>query len=153
LKLHIFGGTDRPGRALVEQELEQGHVGTVFARDPAQMGMAQENLRVMKGGIADYDSEETAIKAQDAVLSALGTKLHVGLAVILFVLSQVIATALVLFGIFNLLLRIAVPGFTCALASGASAITNTTAIVNSSSPCPFIGDLDTTRMNHHAACV
>jgi putative NADH-flavin reductase len=138
---------------LVEQALEQRHVVTVFARDAARMGMVHENLRVMKGDIADYDSVETAIEAQDAVLSALGTKLHVGLAVVLVVLSQVIARALVLSGISNLLLRIAVPLFTCALAIGASAITVTTALVKSVSPFLFIGDIDTNRMNHLAACV
>jgi len=94
---------------LVEQALEQGHVVTVFARDPSKLGMAHENLRVMKGDIADYDSVETAIKEQDAVLSALGIKPHVGLVVILVVICQVIARALALSGIFNLLLRIAVP--------------------------------------------
>jgi len=109
MKLLIFGGTGRTGRALVAQVLEQGHVVTVFARDPSKLGMAHENLRVMKGDIADYDSVETAIKAQDAVLSALGIKPYVGLVVILVVIWQVIARALALSGIFNLLLRIAVP--------------------------------------------
>jgi NAD(P)-dependent dehydrogenase (short-subunit alcohol dehydrogenase family) len=153
MELLVFGGIERTGRALVEQALEQGHVVTVFARNAAKMGMAHENLRVMKGDIADYDSVETAIEAQDAVLSALGTKLHAGLAVVLVVLSQVIAREVVLSGIFNLLLRMAVPLFTWALSSGASAIKNTTAIVNSASPCLFIGALDTNRMNHLAACV
>jgi len=109
MKLLIFGGTGRTGRALIDQALEQGHIVTVFARDPAKLGMARENLRVMKGDIADYDLVETAIKAQDAVLSALGTKPHVGLVVILVVICQVIARTLALSGVFNLLLRMAAP--------------------------------------------
>jgi putative NADH-flavin reductase len=109
MKLLIFGGTGRTGRALVKQALEQGHIVTVFVRDPAKLDMAHENLRVMKGDIADYDSVETAIKAQDAVLSALGKKPHVGLVVILVVICQVIARTLALSGIFNLLLRMAAP--------------------------------------------
>jgi putative NADH-flavin reductase len=109
MKLLIFGGTGRTGRALVEQALEQGDIVTVFARDPTKLGMAHENLRVMKGDIADYDSVETAIKAQDAVLSALGTKPHVGLVVILVVICQVIVRTLALSGILNLLLRMAAP--------------------------------------------
>ena len=109
MKLLIFGGTGRTGRALVEQALQQGHVVTVFARDPAKVRMSHQNLRVMRGDIADYDSVETAIKAQDAVLSALGTKPHVGLVIILVILCQVIARALALSGIFNLLVRVAVP--------------------------------------------
>ena len=109
MRLLIFGGTGRTGRALVEQALEQGHVVTILARDPARVRMTHENLRVIKGDIADYDSVETAIKAQDAVLSALGTRPHVGLVIILVVICQVIARTLALSGVFNLLLRIAVP--------------------------------------------
>src|SRR6202011_3509804 len=89
--------------------LAQGHVVTVFARDPTKLGVAHDNLRVMKGDIADYGSIETAIKAQDAVLSALGTKPQVGLVVILVVICQIIARTLALSGIFNLLVRVAVP--------------------------------------------
>jgi putative NADH-flavin reductase len=109
MRLLIFGGTGRTGRALVEQALEQGHVVTVFARDPAKLGMAHENLRVMKGDIANYDSVEAAIKAQDAVLSALGTRPHVGLVVILVVICQAIARTLALSGILNVLFRIGAP--------------------------------------------
>lgn len=109
MKLLIFGGTGRTGRALVEQALAQGHVVTVFARDPTKLGVAHDNLRVMKGDIADYGSIEAAIKAQDAVLSALGTKPQVGLVVILVVICQIIARTLALSGIFNLLVRVAVP--------------------------------------------
>jgi putative NADH-flavin reductase len=109
MKLLIFGGTGRTGRALVKQALAQGHVVTVFARDPTKLGVAHDNLRMMKGDIADYNSIETAIKAQDAVLSALGTRPQVGLVVILIVICQLIARTLALSGTFNLLLRIAVP--------------------------------------------
>ena len=109
MKLLIFGGTGRTGRSLVEQALEQGHVVTVFARDPAKMDTAHENLRVIKGNIADYESAETAVKAQDAVLSALGTRPHVGLVVFLVIICQVIASTLALAGTFNLFLRIGLP--------------------------------------------
>src|SRR3984893_5195874 len=109
MKLLIFGGTGRTGRALVEQALQQGHAVTVFARDPAKLAMAHENLRVMKGDVADYESVETTIKSQDAVISALGTRPYVGLVITLVVVCQVIARALALSGIFNLLLRIGVP--------------------------------------------
>lgn len=109
MRLLIFGGTGRTGRALVEQALEQAHVVTILARDPARVRMTHENLSVMKGDIANYDSVETSIKAQDAVLSALGTRPHVGLVIILVVICQVIARTLALSGSFNLLLRIGVP--------------------------------------------
>src|ERR1700730_943274 len=109
MKLLIFGGTGRTGRALVEQALQQGNAVTVLARDHAKLAMAHENLRVMKGDVADYESVETTIKSQDAVISALGTRPYVGLVIILVVVCQVIARALALSGIFNLLLRIGVP--------------------------------------------
>jgi putative NADH-flavin reductase len=109
MKLLILGGTGRTGRALVEQALGQGHAVTVLARDPAKLAMTHENLRVTKGDVADYESVEATIKSQDAVLSALGTSPHVGLVIILVVTCQVIARVFALSGIFNLLLRIAVP--------------------------------------------
>jgi putative NADH-flavin reductase len=109
MKLLIFGGTGRTGRALVKQALEQSHVVTVFARDPSKTHVTHKNLRVIKGDIADYDSVEAAIKDQDAVLSALGARPHVGLVIVLVVMCQVIARMTALSGIFNLLLRVAVP--------------------------------------------
>lgn len=109
MKLLIFGGTGRTGKVLVGQALEQGHVVTVFARDPAKVLRADQNLRVLKGDIAVYNSVENAIKEQDAVLSALGTKPQVGLVIILVIACQVIARVLALSGTLNILLRIAVP--------------------------------------------
>ncbi|HEY1865446.1 MAG TPA: SDR family oxidoreductase [Candidatus Acidoferrales bacterium] len=109
MNLLIFGGTGRTGRALVEQALEQGHAVTVFARAPASVVPKHHNVRVMKGDIADYDSVESAVKGQDAVLSALGARSHVGLIVVLVIVCQVIARTLALSGSFNLLLRIAAP--------------------------------------------
>jgi putative NADH-flavin reductase len=109
MNLLIFGGSGRTGQALVEQALEQGHLVTVFARDPAKVGRIDRNLVVLKGDIADYDSVEAATKGQDAVLSALGTRPQVGLVIILVIICQVIARVLALSGTFNLLLRIAVP--------------------------------------------
>ena len=94
---------------MVEQALEQGHAVTVFARAPEKLAMAHENLRVMKGDVADDEPVETTIRSQDVVLSALGTKPHVGLVIILVVICQVIAGTFALSGILNLLLRIAVP--------------------------------------------
>lgn len=74
MKLLIFGATGGTGRALVEQALEQGHTVTALVRNPSALVTKHENLTIAKGNVLDYDAVEAAIKGQDAVLSALGTK-------------------------------------------------------------------------------
>jgi len=109
MKLLIFGATGGTGRALIEQALEQGHVVTAFARDPSKVRTAHQNLRVARGDILNSGSVEAAINGQDAVLSALGIRPHVGLVVILVIICQVLARLLALAGPFNWLLRLGVP--------------------------------------------
>src|SRR2546422_162456 len=48
VKLLIFGATGGTGRALVEQALEQEHIVTAFARNPAKVRTTHKNLRVVK---------------------------------------------------------------------------------------------------------
>jgi len=74
MNLLIFGATGGTGRAIVAQALEQGHRVTAFARNPAAIKTKHENLVTVQGDILDYASVERAVKGQDAVLSALGTK-------------------------------------------------------------------------------
>jgi putative NADH-flavin reductase len=74
MNLLIFGATGGTGRVLVAQALEQGHRVTAFARNPDTIKMKHKNLAVVQGDILDYASVERAVKGQDAVLSALGTK-------------------------------------------------------------------------------
>ena len=109
MKLLIFGATGGTGRALVGQALERGHVVTAFARDPAKVRTTHKNLRVVKGDILKYDSVEAAINGQDAVLSALGIRPHVGLIIVLAAICQVFARALALSGPFNWFVRVGVP--------------------------------------------
>ena len=98
MRLLVFGATGGTGRALVEQALEQGHVVTAFARDPAKVGKAHQNLTVVKGNMLDYDSVEAAVKEQDAVLSALGVRPPVGTVVLLTFAFQILARVLALHG-------------------------------------------------------
>jgi len=109
MKLLIFGATGGTGRALVEQALAQGYVVTAFARDPGKIRTTHKNLKVVKGDVLNYASVEAAVNGQDAVLSALGARLHVGLVVFLAVLCQVMAKALALSGPLNWLVRVGVP--------------------------------------------
>jgi putative NADH-flavin reductase len=74
MNLLIFGATGGTGRAIVTQALEQEHRVTAFTRNPAAIKTAHENLAIVQGDILDYASVEKAVKGQDAVLSALGTK-------------------------------------------------------------------------------
>jgi putative NADH-flavin reductase len=74
MNLLVFGATGGTGRVLVAQALEQGHRVTVFARNPDAIETQHENLVVVQGDILDYASVERAVKGQDAVLSALGTR-------------------------------------------------------------------------------
>src|SRR5438105_131666 len=90
MKLLIFGATGGTGRALMEQALEQGHVVTAFARDPAQVRTVHSNLRVVRGDILDPASVEAAVRGQDAALSALGVRLKAWPLIAVIVITQVI---------------------------------------------------------------
>ena len=109
MKVLVFGATGRTGRALVEQALEQGHAVTAFARDPAKVRGAHQNLTIARGNMLDYSSVEAAVQGQDAVLSALGTRLPI-LAIVVFGFAfQALARLLALTGPLGLAVRIAGP--------------------------------------------
>jgi putative NADH-flavin reductase len=73
MKLLIFGSTGGVGGQLVEQALEQGHIVTAFARNPAKLDIKHTNLKVVQGDVMDFASVERAMQGQEAVLSALGS--------------------------------------------------------------------------------
>jgi putative NADH-flavin reductase len=74
MNLLIVGATGGTGRALLDQALGQGHTVTAFVRNPAKLRVTHERLRVVTGNVLDYDSIDTAVQGEDAVLSALGHK-------------------------------------------------------------------------------
>lgn len=47
---------------------------TAFVRDPARLTIAHPNLMIARGDVLNYGSVEQAVRDQDAVLSALGTR-------------------------------------------------------------------------------
>lgn len=109
MKVLIFGATGGTGRALAAQALEQGHVVTAFARDPAKVRASQQNLTVARGNMLDSKSVEAAVQGQDAVLSALGTRLPI-LAIVAFGFAfQALARLLALTGPLGLAVRIGGP--------------------------------------------
>jgi uncharacterized protein YbjT (DUF2867 family) len=109
VKVLVFGATGGTGRALVEQALEQGHAVTAFARDPAKVRSAHQNLSVAQGNMLDVNSVEAAIQGQDAVLSTLGTSLPI-LAIVLAAFAfQILARILALHGPLGLAVRVGGP--------------------------------------------
>jgi uncharacterized protein YbjT (DUF2867 family) len=74
LRILVIGATGGTGRELVRQALEQGHQVTTLVRKPKKMKLEHPNLRVVTGNVHDYDSIESAMRGQSAVLCALGTK-------------------------------------------------------------------------------
>ncbi len=73
MKLLIVGATGGLGKELVGRAPEEGHEATVLVRYPAKLGGWGERLRVARGDVLDPASVGSAVRGQDAVVSALGT--------------------------------------------------------------------------------
>jgi putative NADH-flavin reductase len=74
----IIGVTGGTGRCLVTQALDRGLEVTALARDPSKLAIEHPRLRILKGDILDPASVQSAVRNQDAVLSALGHKRFLG---------------------------------------------------------------------------
>lgn len=72
MKLVVFGATGATGRELVGLALEQSHVVTAFARDPAKLEVSHPNLNVIRGDVLDPAAVQSAVQGQEAVLCAIG---------------------------------------------------------------------------------
>jgi len=70
----IVGATGGTGRQLVMQALERGYEVTALVRDPSRLEVVHPRLTAMQGDVLDEGSVETAMRGQEAVLSALGHK-------------------------------------------------------------------------------
>jgi putative NADH-flavin reductase len=111
MKLLVFGATGGTGGRLVQQALQQGHVVTAFARDPSKMHLPHANLRVVRGDILQPHSVDTAVAGQDAVLSALGTRLPVRIVILIVVVCQIIVRTVTLSRPASLFVELGVPIF------------------------------------------
>ena len=109
MNILIFGATGGSGRALVAQALEQGHLVTAFARDPAKVRTTHQNLRIAQGNILDYDSVKAALQNQDAALSALGVRPPVAILIIVVIACQLLARLTGLSGPLNWTVRLGLP--------------------------------------------
>jgi len=72
MRVLVIGATGGTGRQLVQRALAAGHQVTAFVRNPAKLQIEHPNLRVAKGNVLDYATVESAMRGQEAVLSALG---------------------------------------------------------------------------------
>lgn len=108
-RLLVFGATGGTGRQIVRQAIRQGHVVTAFARDPSKIRLTHENLRVVQGDILQPDSVDRAVAGQDAVLSALGIRLPIGIVVLVVVATQIVVRTVPLSRPAALLVELGVP--------------------------------------------
>lgn len=73
MKLAIFGATGTVGRHVVEQALNQGHLVTAFARNPAKLDIQHAQLQRVQGDVMDFEAVKQAVRGQDAVICVLGS--------------------------------------------------------------------------------
>lgn len=73
-RILIVGATGGTGRRLVAQALERGFWVTALVRNPSKLRMEHQHLTVVQGDVLDAVSIDTAMRGQEAVLSALGHK-------------------------------------------------------------------------------
>jgi len=71
-RILIVGATGGTGRELVTQALERGYAVTALVRDPSRLRVDHPQLTVIQGDVLDERCVDTAMRGQEAVLSALG---------------------------------------------------------------------------------
>ncbi|MCA1606215.1 MAG: SDR family oxidoreductase [Acidobacteria bacterium] len=74
VRILIVGATGGTGRQLVAQALERGYAVTALVRNPSRLQIDHPHLTVIQGDVLDESSVKTAMRGQEAVLSALGHK-------------------------------------------------------------------------------
>ena len=109
MKLLVFGASGGTGSRLVQQALEQGHVVTAFARDPAKIQLTHANLHVVRGDIQQPDSVDAAMTGQEAVISALGTRLPIKIVIAIVLVCQIIIRTVALSRSASLFVELGVP--------------------------------------------
>jgi putative NADH-flavin reductase len=72
MRLLVIGATRGIGRCLVELALNQDHNVTALVREPGQMPVSHDRLRVIKGDIRNREAVISAVEDQDAVCITIG---------------------------------------------------------------------------------
>lgn len=79
MKVIVFGATGGTGLELVSQALKNGYTTSVFIHKHAEaLEHFTNKITIYHGDVRDFQSTNTAIKGQDAVLVALGVVPGVG---------------------------------------------------------------------------
>jgi uncharacterized protein YbjT (DUF2867 family) len=71
-RILIVGATGGTGRRLVARALERGLWVTALVRNPSKLRLEHKRLTVVQGNVLDPGSIDTAMRGQEAVVSALG---------------------------------------------------------------------------------
>lgn len=74
MQLLVIGATGGTGRQAVEQALRRGHSVTAFVRNPDKLALQHPNLTVLIGDVLKPDTLLPAVRRQDAVFCALGSR-------------------------------------------------------------------------------
>ncbi len=70
----IFGATGKVGRHIVSEAIKQKHTVTAFTRNPHALSSHRGQLRIVRGNVLDARAVDLAVRDQDAVLCAIGTR-------------------------------------------------------------------------------
>ena len=74
MKLAIFGATGKTGIEITKQALAKGYQVTAFVRDPARLPIRDDRLTFIIGDIEDPSLVHQAVRGQDAIVCALGSR-------------------------------------------------------------------------------
>ncbi len=74
MQIAVIGATGGTGLQVVEQALQRGHFVTAFVRDPAKLKTKHAHLTVLTGDVLESDTLLPAVRRQDAVVCALGSR-------------------------------------------------------------------------------
>lgn len=72
MRVLVYGANGPTGRQVAEQALAAGHTVRAVTRHPEQFPLQHPDLEVVRGDATDAASVDSAVRDQDAVLSALG---------------------------------------------------------------------------------
>ncbi|QDK79249.1 SDR family oxidoreductase [Spirosoma sp. KCTC 42546] len=74
MQLLVVGATGGTGLQIIEQALQRGHFVTAFVRDPAKLPVKHPNLTVETGDVLKPQTLLHAVRRQDVVICALGSR-------------------------------------------------------------------------------
>lgn len=72
MRLLVFGASGRTGQEVVRQAAGRAFEVTAFVRQPHTLTNVPASVSTASGNVADTDAVSTAVRGQDAVVSALG---------------------------------------------------------------------------------